>query len=170
MQWFKNGMCGLLQINMEVSFFIQMYNSRSALVKTDIMICKKYMGINTGKTRQKKTKVRAWMSDYSPLFMWCNHSSMPYSQCDLAHLCYFTDVLHGEFNTLRPRQNGRHFPDNIFKCIFFNENLWILLKISLKFVPEVRINNIPSLVQIMIVWTNDGLITDAYMRHSASMS
>ena len=21
-------------------------------------------------------------------------------------------------NTLRPRQNGRHFPDNIFKCIF----------------------------------------------------
>ena len=26
-------------------------------------------------------------------------------------------------NTLRPRQNGRHFPDNIFKCIFLNENM-----------------------------------------------
>ena len=25
-------------------------------------------------------------------------------------------------NTLRPRQNGRHFPDNIFKCIFLFEN------------------------------------------------
>ena len=24
-------------------------------------------------------------------------------------------------NTLRPRQNGRHFPDDIFKCIFVNK-------------------------------------------------
>ena len=24
-------------------------------------------------------------------------------------------------NTLRPRQNCRHFTDNIFKCIFLNE-------------------------------------------------
>ena len=23
--------------------------------------------------------------------------------------------------TLRPRQNGRHFPDDIFQCIFFNQ-------------------------------------------------
>ena len=27
--------------------------------------------------------------------------------------------------TLRPRQNGRHFADDIFKCIFSNENVWI---------------------------------------------
>ena len=26
-------------------------------------------------------------------------------------------------NTLRPRQDGRHFPDDIFKCIFLNENI-----------------------------------------------
>ena len=52
-------------------------------------------------------------------------------------------------NTLRQRQNGRHFAYNILKCIFFNENAWILLMISLKFVPKVRINNIPALVQIM---------------------
>ena len=26
-------------------------------------------------------------------------------------------------NTLRPRQNGRHFPDDIFKCIFLTENV-----------------------------------------------
>ena len=38
-------------------------------------------------------------------------------------------------NTLRPKQNGRHFADGIFKCIFLNENAWISLKISLKFVP-----------------------------------
>ena len=54
------------------------------------------------------------------------------------------------FNTLGPRRNGRHFPDDIFECIFFNENVWILLRISLKFVPNIWINNIPALVQIML--------------------
>ena len=49
-------------------------------------------------------------------------------------------------NTLRPRQNGCHFPDDIFKCIFLNENVIISLKISLQFVPKVQINNIPVLV------------------------
>ena len=28
-----------------------------------------------------------------------------------------------DVNTLRPRQNGRYFPDDIFKCIFLNENV-----------------------------------------------
>ena len=58
-------------------------------------------------------------------------------------------------NTLRPRQNGRYFADNIFKYVFLNENVWISIKISLKFVPKGPINNIPSLVQI-IIWTSDG--------------
>ena len=53
------------------------------------------------------------------------------------------------FNTLRPRQNGRHFPDDIFKCIFLNGNVLSLIMISLKFVPKGPINNIPALVQIM---------------------
>ena len=52
-------------------------------------------------------------------------------------------------NTLRPRQNGRHFADDIFKRIFLNENVLISLEISLKFVAKVRINNVPALVQIM---------------------
>ena len=58
-------------------------------------------------------------------------------------------------NILRPRQNGRHLPDDNFKCIFLNANLWISFKISLKFVPERPINNIPALVQIM-VWRRSG--------------
>ena len=58
-------------------------------------------------------------------------------------------------NTLRPRQNGHHFTDDIFKCIFFNENVWISLKISLKFVPNIWINHIPALVQIM-AWCRPG--------------
>ena len=35
------------------------------------------------------------------------------------------------FNILRPRQNGRHFPDDTFE---WNENVWIAIKSSLKFV------------------------------------
>ena len=58
-------------------------------------------------------------------------------------------------NTLRPRRNGRHFADDIFKRIFLNENIWILIKISLKFVPKGSINNIPALVQIM-AWRRPG--------------
>ena len=58
-------------------------------------------------------------------------------------------VLLHDINILRPIQNGRHFPDDIFKCIFLNENVWISIKISLKFVPKGPINNIPALVQIM---------------------
>ena len=54
-------------------------------------------------------------------------------------------------NTLRPRQNGRHFAD----CIFMNENVWFPIKISLKFVPKGLIKNIPELVQIM-AWRRSG--------------
>ena len=52
-------------------------------------------------------------------------------------------------NTLRPRQNGRDFPDGIFKCIFLNEHIWISIKILFKFVPKGPINNNPALFQIM---------------------
>ena len=58
-------------------------------------------------------------------------------------------------NTLGPRQNGRHFAEDIFKCIFLNENIWFSIKISLKFVPEGPINNIPVLVQTM-AWRRQG--------------
>ena len=63
--------------------------------------------------------------------------------------------MDGRSNTLRPRQNGRHFPDHIFKWIFLNENVWISIKISLKFVPKGPINNILALVQIM-AWRRPG--------------
>ena len=59
------------------------------------------------------------------------------------------DPLLTWFNTLRPRRNGRHFPEDIFKRIFLNENILIPIKISLKFVPKGSINNIPALVQMM---------------------
>ena len=58
-------------------------------------------------------------------------------------------------NTLRLRQNGRHFADDNFKCIFLNENVWIPIKLSLKFVPKGPINNIPTLIQVM-AWRRPG--------------
>ena len=59
------------------------------------------------------------------------------------------------FNTLRPRQNGRHVADDTFKCIFINENVRILINISLKFVPKGLINNILALIQIL-AWRRPG--------------
>ena len=59
-------------------------------------------------------------------------------------------------NTLRPRQNGRRFADDVFKCIFFNENVSISNTIWLKFVPKCLVNNIPSLVHIL-AWRRPGV-------------
>ena len=53
------------------------------------------------------------------------------------------------FNTLSPSQNGHHFPDDLFKCIFLIEKIGISIKILLKLVPKCPINNMPTLVQIM---------------------
>ena len=65
--------------------------------------------------------------------------------------CSFTQTL----KTLRPRQDGRHFADAIFTCIFFNENCCILNKFSLKYVRKGPIVNNPALVQIM-AWRRSG--------------
>ena len=64
------------------------------------------------------------------------------------------DVTH-VLNTLRPRQNARRFPHDIFKRTFLNENIRIPIKVSLKFVPKGPINNISALVQIM-AWRRPG--------------
>ena len=86
--------------------------------------------------------------------------------------------VHWSVNTLKPRQNGHFFADNIFKCIFFTKNIWILIKISLKFVSKGPIDNIPAFVQIM-AWCRRGdkplcepimsWVADAYMLDLASV-
>ena len=74
---------------------------------------------------------------------------------DFSMSCHMQNFVAFLLNSWRPRQNGRHFADDIFKCIFLNENEWISLKISLKFVLKGPINNIPALVQIM-AWRRPG--------------
>ena len=52
-------------------------------------------------------------------------------------------------NIMGPRQDGRHFPDDIYKWIFFIENCCIWIKISLKYVPKSPIDNNLAFIQIM---------------------
>ena len=97
---------------------------------------------------------------WTELIIWMRYISLKATVLKTPPVPMFCTLPQGfylgqQFNTLRPRQNGRHFADDIFKCIFLNENVWISIKISLKFVPKGRINNIPSLVQIM-VWRRPG--------------
>ena len=76
-----------------------------------------------------------------------------------------------QVNSSSVRQNGRHFMDNILRCIFMNEKLCIFIKISLKFVPKDPTDNNPVLVQIMAWHRIDKPLpeqmltwfTDAYM-------
>ena len=65
------------------------------------------------------------------MIIWMN-ASMPFGS---PFCCWSHCALANLVNTLRPRQDSRHFADDIFKCIFLNENVWIPIKISLKFVP-----------------------------------
>ena len=76
-------------------------------------------------------------------------------QFQLLQAGYWLTWLPLIFNTLRPRQNGHHFADDMLKCIFLNENAWISIKISLKFVPKGSINNNLALFQIM-AWRRPG--------------
>ena len=106
-------------------------------------------------------------------FHWRNHSW----KC-LQMVNHFVET--SIYQHIWAETNCRHFADDNFKCIFFNENIWISLKISLKFVPKVQINNIPLSKQGWLVHvsslnksnpTNQGWLVywRIYMHHSASM-
>ena len=78
-------------------------------------------------------------------------------------------------NTLRSKQNGHHLADNILKCIFWNETLGILIKISLKFVLKDSIDSKSPLVQWM-AWYLSGdrplpepMLTIILWRHRTSL-
>ena len=83
------------------------------------------------------------------------------------------------FNSSLHEQNGCHFPDDIFRCIFANEKLCISIQISLKFIPKGTIDNKSALVQVM-AWhpTGDNALPepmltqfiDTYMWHQEEMS
>ena len=96
------------------------------------------------------TTPRWWLINIGLVAAWCGQATSHYpSRCWRRSQSPYDVTRPQWFNTLRPSQNGRHFPDDIFKCIFFNENVLIPIKKSLKFVAKCPINNIPALAQIM---------------------
>ena len=80
-----------------------------------------------------------------------------YGQVAFVHWQYqFQNTNKTQFNSSPPRQNGCHFRNNMFKCIFFNENIWISNKTSLKYIPWDVIDKLSAaLVQIM-AWHHPG--------------
>ena len=73
-----------------------------------------------------------------------------------------------------PGHNGRHFADDILRCISMSTMIFISIKISLEFVPKGSIGNNPALVQIMALHRigdkplSDAMLTrftDVYMRN-----
>ena len=86
---------------------------------------------------------------------WCSQTTRNcLGQCSPRPLTcyYFVSWEQCVNNTSSPRQDDRHFPDDIFNCIFLNENDRILIQISLTYVPRCPIVNNPALLQ---AWTND---------------
>ena len=79
------------------------------------------------------------MSSYRAYVEWHNMiliiSHMPLISVDLAG-----------FTNLPPWQNVRDFADDILRCIFVNKKLCILIKNSVKIVPEGPIDNKPVFV------------------------
>ena len=55
-------------------------------------------------------------------------------------------LIYNPLKTLRPEQNGRNFANDIFKRIFINESIDILIKISMNFMAKSQSVNKSVLV------------------------
>ena len=65
-----------------------------------------------------------------------------------------TNIAH-KGSHIEAKTNGLHLSDDIFKCISLNQNVWISIEISLRYVPKGPISNNPALIQIM-AWRRSG--------------
>ena len=135
-------------------YFFEASKERSSKKKSDCSLVKP-----SGPNKIRNTfRKLMWYHIREYFRRWCRYTKgwlSTHIASHSLHYCIlkynFNIIQHCEavgINTLKPRQNGNHFPD-IFKCIFLKENIYIMIKISLKFVPMGPINNIPALVQIM---------------------
>ena len=76
---------------------------------------------------------------------------------DVTVLCHYIPLFYmdvisypcpnvADVNSSPPGQNGCHLADDIFRCVFINENFCIVIKISLRFVSKCPIDNISTLI------------------------
>ena len=101
------------------------------------------------------------------IWNFCNRNAVTFSEARwLLHMTRFISFPKATsnlwpFNTLRSRQNGIHFPDDIFKCIFMNNKFCILIPLLMRFAPKGQVINKSALVPV-IAWhqpTKNSLIT-----------
>ena len=130
-----------------------------------------WLGSSSTKAQQKHNRTWTWhiISGCRTVWPYILHSSglfivhhwaLCWIRINLyfcSEMCWFCDFnyqLHIHETDIAVLTHwGRHFTDDIFKCLFLTETVWISLKISLKF--EVRIDNISALVKIM-AWRRPG--------------
>ena len=126
-------------------------------ILTDFPISIKLTSLALWQSNDCPSASKATLVNLDRYFIWIhyeqlhNHNKAKHNKT----MCIFLGIYCRCINTLRPRQDGRYFAYDVLKCIFLNENVWISLKIPLKFVPKSPVNNIPALVQIM-AWRRPG--------------
>ena len=79
---------------------------------------------------------------------WCNAiinhlskeevTSSKEKEIDMQHGMDRCKVIYMKISHMEVWANGSHFADNIFLLIFLTENICILIKISLKFIPNIQ--------------------------------
>ena len=118
-----------------------------------------FIGISELKNKSKPLQGMLWSKIWDSV-TWVNMGPIVLGK---SFLITFKQTI--SVNTLRPKQIGSHFADDIFKYICFNENIWIAIEISLKFDPKGPINNVPpALVHIMaLFWPGDKLLSEPMM-------
>ena len=142
----------------------------------DYTACIDYMNLAICYLRKAVKLNHSLTSKYSE-YQLINYNVLKYAGCLVIPYHCLQSVIHWIIKTLRQRQIGRQFADNIFKFIFFKWNF--VDKISRKYVSKGPIDNKPALVQIrafrqtgnkplpetMIAW-----FEDTYMHCLASVS
>ena len=145
----------------EYSMFFISYRTHTGPVRNQQGCCMAPLLTHKGidKNRIGKNPARVWylavrartgpLRSPHGLFTGCLQSINPYGARKV--------IIHA-LKLYGPRtgnQNGRRFPDDIFKCIFLTENVWILNKIWLQFFAKGPFDNATALVQIM-AWCRSG--------------
>ena len=83
----------------------------------------------------------------------CNSPEGEFTRNATISFLYLYESENNKFETLSPEQKGFHFTDDV--CIFCSVKCCILIRMSLKFVPNCPFSNNPALVQL-ITWRRSG--------------
>ena len=73
---------------------------------------------------------------------------------------YHPGFLYRYYEYLRPRQNGRHFPNYILKCIFLKDNVYISIGFHRRLFPKIKFTIFQHLFR---QWLGAGQATSHYL-------